>query len=145
VADASRCRGFSLVESLVAMLLVATALLGVAGLQLASLRGGAHALDLLGAQDHVASRAETLRALHGIPGAHRAALLARGEASTCRGPRRCTPLEFASDEAARSSAAAAGRGWVVTPTVLDTEAEPLSATLELRRDGRRLVLLATES
>jgi prepilin-type N-terminal cleavage/methylation domain-containing protein len=145
VADASRCRGFSLVESLVAMLLVATALLGVAGLQLASLRGGAHALDLLGAQDHVASRAESLRALHGIPGADRTALLGRGEARSCRGARRCTPLEFASDEAARSGAAAVGRGWVVTPTVIDAEADPLRATFELRRDDRRLVLLGIES
>jgi prepilin-type N-terminal cleavage/methylation domain-containing protein len=145
VAEASRCRGFSLVESLVAMLLVATALLGVAGLQLASLRGGAHALDLLGAQDHVASRAESLRALHGIPGADRAALLGRGETRTCRGARRCTPLEFAVDDAARSGAAAADRGWMVTSGVIDAAADPLRATLELRRGNRRLVLLGIES
>jgi prepilin-type N-terminal cleavage/methylation domain-containing protein len=145
VADAHRCRGFSLVESLVAMLLVATALLGVAGLQLASLHGGAHALDLLGAQDHVASRAESLRALHGIPGAQRVALLGRGEARACRGARRCTPLEFASDDAARSGAEAAARGWVVTSRAIDAAADPLRATFELRRGDRRLVLLGIES
>jgi prepilin-type N-terminal cleavage/methylation domain-containing protein len=145
VADAPRCRGFSLVEQLVALLLVGTALLGVAGLQLASLRGGTHVLDLLAAQDHVAAQAESLRALHGLPAEDRAALLGPGQARPCRGERRCTPREFAEDEAARSGAFAARRGWAAAPSVSSTAPEPLRATLELWRDDRRLVLLGVES
>lgn len=144
MADA-RSRGFSLVEQLVALLLVSTALLGVAGLQLASLRGGAHVLELLAAQDHVAAQGESLRALHGLPADDRAALLGSGAARSCRGEQRCTPREFAEDEAARSGAFAARRGWAVTPSVSIAAPEPLRVTLELRRDDRRLVLLGVES
>lgn len=145
MADPARCRGFALVESLVAQLLVGTALLGVAGLQLASLRGGAHALELLAAQDHVAARAESLRALHGVPAEDRVALLGPGEPLACRAERRCTPREFAADEAARSSVVAGQRGWVVQPTVSPVGTAPLRASLELRRDDRRLISLGVES
>ena len=144
MADRRRARGFSLVEQLVALLLVATALLGVAGLQLASLRGGAHALELLAAHDHVAARGESLRALHGLPAAERAALLGAGERVACRGERRCAPREFAADEAARATAAAAARGWIVLPAVA-VEPDLLRATLELRRGRLRLARVEVES
>lgn len=145
MADRAHCRGFALVESLVALLLVATALLGVAGLQLASLRGGAHALELLEAHGHVAAWGESFRALHGLPAADRHALPGAGAPGSCRGERRCTPREFAADEAARRSAAAAARGWIALPTASTADADPPRATLELRRNGRVLARLGVES
>lgn len=145
MVDLARSRGFSLVESLVALLLVATALLGVAGLQLTSLRGGAHALELLDAHGHVAAWGESFRALHGLPAEERGASHAGGARQPCRGERRCSPREFAADEAARRSAAAAARGWVAVPTVSGADADPPRATLELRDGQRVLATLGVES
>src|SRR5512137_325693 len=100
-SHSSRERGFALLEVLVAMLLVAVALLGVTGLQLAALRSGADLLRLLGASSHAAAHAERLRALHDAPPEAREVLATRGARRGCRDERRCTPLEFAEDEAAR--------------------------------------------
>ena len=145
MAEFRRPRGFSLVEQLVALLLVATALLGVAGLQLGSLRAGAHALERLSAHDHVVARAEGVRALHGLTIPDRALLFGTGAALGCRGDRLCTPREFAADEAARAAADAAARGWSVVPSVAALDHHLLRATLELRRADRRLAHVGVES
>jgi type II secretory pathway pseudopilin PulG len=145
VAEAARSRGFSLVEPLVALLLVGTALLGVGGLQLAALRGGAQVLELLAAQEHVVARAEGLRALHGVAVEDRLALLGDGAPHGCRGERRCTPREFAEDEAARGRAAGAARGWAESRSVSVDGPTPLRATLRVSRGDRPLVVLGVES
>lgn len=95
----TRACGFGLVEVLVATLLVAVAMLGVARLQLGAFAAGRHSLDALATQAHVLGLADRIRALHDAPPAARALLGGPGADRDCRGPRRCTPAEFAEHEA----------------------------------------------
>jgi prepilin-type N-terminal cleavage/methylation domain-containing protein len=134
---ASTCRAlqraFSLVETLVAIVLVAISMLGLGALQLAALRGSGTSLDLLAAAGHAISHEERLRALHDAPPEARARLAGAGVAIGCFGDRRCTPEEFAADEAARWLDAAAPRTWQPQPPVADDASAPTQIRLEVAR------------
>lgn len=128
--------GFSLVETLVASLLVALAMIGLGGLQLATLRGAGTSLDLLAAAGHASSHQERVRALHDAPDEARAALGGMGAAIGCNADRVCTPVEFAQDEASHWRPSARLR-WVVRPPVLDES----RLRLEVARDGGPFVAI----
>jgi type II secretory pathway pseudopilin PulG len=132
--------GFSLVETLVATLLVALAMLGLGGLQLAALRGAGTSLDLLAAAGHASSHQERVRALHDAPDDVRAALGGIGAPVGCNAERRCTPLEFAQDEASR---------WEAPPSVpwrpRPPELDDTRLRLEVARDDEPFVVLEVDA
>ncbi len=144
-SHSSRERGFALLEVLVAMLLVAVALLGVTGLQLAALRSGADLLRLLGASSHAAAHAERLRALHDAPPEAREILATRGARRGCRDERRCTPLEFAEDEAARWLDEAQDAPFEPALPVVAPDAAPTHWRLRVGAAGGPLVDLEVAS
>jgi prepilin-type N-terminal cleavage/methylation domain-containing protein len=144
VRERRRATGFTLVETLVAMLLVAIALLGVTGLQLVSLQAGARALELLAATSLASSHAERIRALHDAPDEARARLAEPGDAIGCGPARACTPLEFAADEAARWTDDD-GRAWRVQPPAVELAAAPAQVSLGIQRSGQRLIELDVET
>lgn len=129
-------QGFSLVETLVATLLVALAMLGLGGLQLATLRGAATSLDLLAAAGHASSHQERVRALHDAPEDVRAVLGGTGTRLDCNADRPCTPLEFALDEASRWEAPVAVPWRPLPPELDDTRLR-----LEVARDAEAFVVL----
>jgi hypothetical protein len=126
-------RGSGLVEVLVALLLVAFAMLGVARLQLGALESGRKSLDALAMQGHVLGLAERIRALHDAPDEARAALAAGGADHGCRGERRCTPVEFAEFEAWSWREDAALRDAEPAPIAVQLEARPARFGLSVRR------------
>lgn len=132
-------------EPLVATLLVTLALLGVAALQLASLRDGARMLEMLAAHGLVAGHADVIRALHGAPAEARAAIGSPGAALGCRAERRCTPAEFAADEAARWSQAGTALRWRTAPPRVDLSASPARFELAVASGPGPLLELGVES
>jgi type IV pilus assembly protein PilV len=136
--------GFTLVETLVAMLLVAIALLGVTGLQLVSLQAGIRALELLHATGLASSHAERIRALHDASDEVRATFAGPGAPSACSDERTCTPAEFAASEAARWTDAGT-RAWRTEPPQVDLEQAPGHVTLRIVRSGETFVALEVES
>lgn len=132
--------GFSLVETLIAALLVAFAMIGLGGLQLATLRGAGTSLDLLAAAGHASSHQERVRALHDAPPDARAALGGTGVAIGCSADRPCTPLEFAQDEASHWELAGRPR-WSVRPPSLGES----RLRLEVARDGGPFVVVEVET
>ncbi|MFO0451487.1 MAG: prepilin-type N-terminal cleavage/methylation domain-containing protein [Pseudomonadota bacterium] len=94
-----RGAGFTLVETLAAMLVLAVALLGLARLQLAMHGAAGDSLAVLAAGAHVASHLERLRALHDAPAEARLHLAGRGTPFECSAARACSAAEFAAAEA----------------------------------------------
>lgn len=117
-----RNAGFGLVEVLVALLLVAFAMLGVARLQIGAMESGRRSLDALALHGHVHGVADRVRALHDATPDVRALLAGEGANHDCRGVRRCTPQEFAEYEA---------WGWTEDGLALrDATASPIEVRLD---------------
>lgn len=91
--------GFSLLEVLISMVIIAVGLLGLSGLQIASLKGTTNAHSRNVASLLVMELSERMRANPlGVAGAHYdndVACNAAAKESSCRGTTECTPKELA--------------------------------------------------
>lgn len=131
-----RVRGVGLVEVLVAIVLVAVSMLGVARLHLGAFDAGRRSLDALALQGHVLGLADRIRALHDAPPETRARLAGAGADRDCRGERRCTPDEFAEHEAwAWHDEARALRDATSAPIEVRLEPAPARFALRIQRRG----------
>lgn len=101
-AALSAARGFSLVEALVALVVMSIGLLGIAALYVESLRSGTSALLRSQAVALASDMADRIRANPTAAGAYDKAVDATGAVvANCENATGCTPAEMASTDIAR--------------------------------------------
>jgi len=93
--SATRSRGITMVESMVALVVISIGMLGIAGLYLSSLQAGRSANLRVQAVNLAAEMADRIRANRGAKGAYVLAAGTLPAAVTCSGTTDCAPTDLA--------------------------------------------------
>jgi type IV pilus modification protein PilV len=128
----ARCyRGFTLIEVLAAVIIVAVTLLGVGALHLEAMTAGRRGLERLEALSLATALADTVRAFADAPVAASELFAGEGDATACAPRALCTADALIEQEVARWRAAVLANSGVPAAVAVDISPTPLLVRVDI--------------